>query len=135
MLLIRLRDSYRLTLARHTWCLPPGWYLYVGSAQRSLTVRLRRHFRTQKRRHWHIDYLLRRGTLVTARIYPGMSRPAEAQLAQAWCRVLGANPIPSFGASDSSAPTHLIHFARRRSVEESLLWQCALPWPLQGAPI
>ena len=36
-----------------------GYYLYVGSAFGSggLDARLRRHFRSEKRHHWHIDYL------------------------------------------------------------------------------
>ena len=38
--------------------LEPGWYLYVGSARRHLEARLRRHLRPEKRRRWHIDYLL-----------------------------------------------------------------------------
>ena len=39
--------------------LPPGSYAYVGSAHGpgGLRGRLARHGRTDRRRHWHIDYL------------------------------------------------------------------------------
>jgi len=37
----------------------PGWYLYAGSAYGpgGLSARLARHFRTDKKPHWHIDRL------------------------------------------------------------------------------
>jgi sugar fermentation stimulation protein A len=35
----------------------PGYYVYVGSAMRSLSRRIERHRRLRKKMHWHIDYL------------------------------------------------------------------------------
>jgi len=39
--------------------LDTGWYLYAGSAHGSggIRARLRRHFQTTKKLHWHIDRL------------------------------------------------------------------------------
>lgn len=39
--------------------LAPGWYIYAGSARGpgGIRARLARHFRTDKRHHWHIDQL------------------------------------------------------------------------------
>ncbi|GBE43345.1 hypothetical protein BMS3Bbin10_01421 [bacterium BMS3Bbin10] len=39
--------------------LPEGWYVYAGSARGpgGIRARLARHFRTEKRPHWHIDQL------------------------------------------------------------------------------
>ena len=39
--------------------LPPGWYVYAGSARGpgGIAARLARHFRPEKRIHWHIDQL------------------------------------------------------------------------------
>ena len=35
-----------------------GCYLYVGSAMNSLEKRVQRHLSKDKKKHWHIDYLL-----------------------------------------------------------------------------
>jgi Uri superfamily endonuclease len=35
-----------------------GCYAYVGSALNGLEQRIQRHLRTDKKTHWHIDYLL-----------------------------------------------------------------------------
>ncbi|MEE8332606.1 MAG: DUF123 domain-containing protein, partial [Alphaproteobacteria bacterium] len=48
--------------------LPPGAYLYLGSARGpgGLRARLARHARRGKRLHWHVDRLTaRRGALVS----------------------------------------------------------------------
>jgi Uri superfamily endonuclease len=39
--------------------LSPGWYIYAGSARGAggIRARLARHFREEKRNHWHIDQL------------------------------------------------------------------------------
>ena len=33
-----------------------GYYAYVGSALGGLEGRIKRHFRKEKKAHWHIDY-------------------------------------------------------------------------------
>lgn len=35
-----------------------GFYLYVGSAMNSLSSRIKRHLRKDKKLRWHIDYLI-----------------------------------------------------------------------------
>jgi len=35
-----------------------GLYAYVGSAQNNLEQRVKRHLRKEKRKFWHVDYLL-----------------------------------------------------------------------------
>ncbi len=35
-----------------------GHYLYTGSAQKNLIPRILRHLSKQKKKHWHIDFLL-----------------------------------------------------------------------------
>lgn len=48
--------------------LPPGWYVYAGSAHGpgGIHARLVRHFRIEKCIHWHIDQLT---TAVDARVW------------------------------------------------------------------
>jgi len=38
--------------------LKPGYYIYFGSALERVRARVFRHLCTDKRTHWHIDYLL-----------------------------------------------------------------------------
>jgi Uri superfamily endonuclease len=64
-----------------------------------------------KRVRWHVDYLLDRPEVTLTHILAVRSlRPLEATLAQRLngdpCTVLIA---PGLGASDSAAPTHLLH--------------------------
>ena len=43
-----------------------GYYAYVGSAMNGIDARVGRHMRQDKKKHWHIDYLLERGTVIRA---------------------------------------------------------------------
>lgn len=54
--------------------LSPGWYVYAGSARGpgGIRARLARHFRVDKRIHWHIDQLTSlSGVRIWASIVPG----------------------------------------------------------------
>jgi len=41
----------------YKWSLRPGYYYYTGSALNNLEARVKRHFRREKKRKWHIDFL------------------------------------------------------------------------------
>jgi Uri superfamily endonuclease len=90
--------------------LPPGYYVYVGSALGGLSSRLRRHLGSEKRLHWHIDYLLEQAAVAQIWYALGPDR-----LECKWNAILqnlpGAMPsIPRFGASDCRCSSHLTHF-------------------------
>ena len=85
----------------------PGAYAYVGSARGGLAARIARHARREKRRHWHIDYLLAEAAVAGAAVLRTKTR-AECPLA----RSLAEQPaiagwVPRFGASDCNCPSHL----------------------------
>ena len=87
-----------------------GCYLYVGSAKRYLEARLRRHLRTEKRRRWHIDYLLTGEACEIREIWleEGM---AECQLAASLLVLPGVTiPKPRLGASDCRCPAHFFRY-------------------------
>ncbi len=119
--------------------LPPGLYAYVGSAQRGLASRLRRHVLGPPRTFWHIDHLRRLAQVVGVDVRPGAPRSDEcwlaARLAEAAGAVAGAHARdnaeewaggpaedpptrpnlagsrpPGFGAGDCRCPGHLIGF-------------------------
>lgn len=89
--------------------LPPGWYLYVGSARGpgGLRARLGRHLAGGGRTHWHIDYLRACAGAVDAWYQPGEA-VVECRWAQALARGRGiASAWPGFGATDCGCPGHL----------------------------
>ncbi len=88
--------------------LAAGWYLYTGSARRNLAARIQRHLRRDKRKRWHIDYLL---------LSPGVEVVQVFTSAEEECRwnqaVRGEVAIPGFGASDcrQRCGAHLLRIA------------------------
>lgn len=103
--------------------LKPGLYAYIGSAQRNLPGRLRRHLYGPRRLHWHIDHLRRHARPVGVDVWADAGRPNECYLARAlgeqaevfWAaQPNGHGPVvPGFGASDCSCPAHLVGFGGR----------------------
>ncbi len=85
--------------------LPGGYYVYTGSAKRSLKARVERHQRPEKPKRWHVDYLAAVGRFVTAFTYSPSC--GECALAAA---VGGEIAIPRFGASDCRCHGHLSYF-------------------------
>lgn len=86
-----------------------GIYLYIGRAKRALQARLNRHLRSQKKAHWHIDFLLNKAHIkeiwikenffdecLTARTIKGLL--ASVQPAQ-----------DGFGSSDCRCSGHLLY--------------------------
>ena len=80
--------------------LDPGWYIYAGNARGpgGIAARVRRHFRTSKKIHWHIDRLTVAASEIMALAVPGGS---ECELV---ARLVGsgrfATAIEGFGSSD-----------------------------------
>lgn len=89
--------------------LQPGVYLYTGSARGGggIAARLKRHFRQDKKIHWHIDRLTVRAAALTALAVPHGN---ECTLAQ---KLLGSGRFESaaagFGSSDCrTCDSHLL---------------------------
>lgn len=107
-------------LGRKTFA--PGYYFYTGTAQRNLTARLKRHYSSDKKSHWHIDYLLAEADLEKDFVFelPG---EGECFLARVLRDKGGRTPAAGFGASDCSCESHLIYFSLTagRTVLENLV--------------
>ena len=58
-----------------------GAYAYVGSAMGGLDARIARHLRSEKKLHWHIDYLLERATVTQVMAFETAQR-IECDLSQ-----------------------------------------------------
>ncbi len=83
---------------------PGGYYGYVGSALGGLKSRLNRHLRSDKKPHWHIDYLLQKASINEIIVCESEDR-AECTMAEALSAQFDS--IPSFGSSDCRCHSHL----------------------------
>jgi Uri superfamily endonuclease len=91
-----------------------GYYVYVGSALApgGLRARITHHQQLTIRPHWHIDYLQAQTRLHSVWLRYG-GRRQEHEWARAMQKVGGAAiPLPRFGASDCSCPSHLYFLER-----------------------
>jgi Uri superfamily endonuclease len=104
----RLADTY----------FPAGFYAYVGSAMGGFASRLNRHCKKNKKRHWHIDYLLERAALSDV-ILCETEVKVECAIAQALSRQFSS--IPGFGSSDCKCPSHLFLAANESQLESGIL--------------
>jgi Uri superfamily endonuclease len=143
-LLLKLDKQERITIGKlGTFDFPAGYYLYVGSAlgPGGLRARLARHQhgsesslqsssgQTDKKLHWHIDYLLQRAQLIEVWNIASKER-LECKWGEAARRLSGAQvPVRGFGSSDCRCPTHLIHFSVRPNREQ---FEQALQKPGRG---
>lgn len=84
-----------------------GYYVYIGSAQNGIKARVRRHLREEKKKHWHIDYLLDNAEI--CRIYYVKSDDKKAECRAASFMEAKCDAIDGFGSSDCSCRSHLIH--------------------------
>ena len=83
-----------------------GLYAYVGSAQANLKKRVLRHLGKEKRKFWHIDYLL--GS-VEAKVIEMFHKEADKVGECIVARAIGerGRGVMGFGASDCSCESHL----------------------------
>ncbi len=113
VLVLRLAEKSDIAVGKlGEFRFPPGYYLYVGSAQGSggLAARIARHRRARKRLHWHIDYLLQYARLEDV-WYLESPRRLECVVAEAIGALPDARvPAPGFGSSDCRCTSHLFYF-------------------------
>jgi sugar fermentation stimulation protein A len=86
-----------------------GYYLYVGSAMKSLSKRVERHRRIRKKVYWHIDAFSAAADF-RASLPVRSEDDLECGLASA-VRTISEWSIPGFGCSDCSCPSHLFGFS------------------------
>ena len=96
-----------------------GYWVYVGSAQgtgsTNLENRLRRHFRKEKKIHWHIDHLLNSNAILRDAIWSESEVSRECDIANA---LVESREFEwghrGFGAGDCSGGcvSHLLRFSK-----------------------
>ena len=109
-LIIKLSNKREIKVGRlGTFVFPKGYYVYTGSAQNGLEKRINRHLSSEKKLHWHIDYLLCYAKVIKVVRYVG--RKDECKLNSVTGKSAGATQIvKKFGSSDCNCVTHLYYF-------------------------
>jgi Uri superfamily endonuclease len=95
-----------------------GYYTYTGTAlgkgATSLKHRIARHLRKEKRKFWHIDYLLAKESVsVEALLAAETSEDVECDINNHITKIRGARiQVYGFGASDcrKNCGSHLLYF-------------------------
>jgi len=108
ILIVRLEEDRRIVIGSLGEILfPRGIYAYVGSAMGpgGLRARIMRHLRHEKRKFWHIDFLLGEASIIEVIIIPAPER-LECRIAR-FLIERGVRYVPRFGSSDCRCPSHL----------------------------
>ena len=96
-----------------------GLYAYVGSAQTNLEKRIRRHFRKEKRKFWHVDYLLDNAAAkITTVFFKNADKSEECETA----KIINerGRAISGFGCSDCNCNSHLFRIGDYRFLQETM---------------
>jgi Uri superfamily endonuclease len=83
-----------------------GTYVYVGSAQTSLELRVKRHLKREKKLFWHIDYLLHNSAATVERVFV-MAGGKEVECVVAEKLWKFGKQVAGFGCSDCNCNSHL----------------------------
>ena len=121
-LIIKHSKSQEIKIGRlGTFSFPKGFYVYTGSAQNGFEMRINRHLSSNKKFHWHIDYLLSYAKVVKVLRYAGLKKD-ECKLNHLIAKSSGATPVVNkFGSSDCKCKTHLYYF---KSYPKHLVGSC-----------
>jgi Uri superfamily endonuclease len=110
VLLIRLERSQIIRIGKlGRLRFQRGYYAYVGSALNGVESRILRHLCRNKKTHWHIDYLLKKGKIVEIHCFSSGLRE-ECRIAERFQKRFPS--VTGFGCSDCKCPSHLFYSSR-----------------------
>jgi Uri superfamily endonuclease len=118
-LLVQVPHDIRVTVGKlGTLEFAAGWYAYVGSALGGLEGRVKRHAREEKRKHWHVDYLLTKGQIGDV-IYGEGEERKECEIAKKLAEQFRS--VRGFGSSDCGCHSHLFYSPDPRELRKGII--------------
>lgn len=96
-----------------------GWYLYVGSGMAYLKERVKRHFKKNKKKHWHIDYLIPDLKNLKAFLIHS-SKSLECEISMEISKISNGF-IEKFGSTDCNCKSHLLYFKKEPTKNPSFI--------------
>ncbi|WP_457752851.1 GIY-YIG nuclease family protein [Thermococcus sp.] len=131
-LVIKVERDMIVQTKRKEFSLKAGYYVYVGSAMNSIEKRVERHFKKDKKLHWHIDFLLKESELLRAYLIPSDAK-IEEELSMEVSKF--GKPIEGFGASDLKINSNLYYFKDEPDeILTSILRKLGLKWKSVKSP-
>ncbi len=120
-LIIKLNKDSKITVGKLSKLeFKKGYYVYVGSALKSIDARIKRHLKKEKKLFWHIDYLLNSpNATVNEVILERSLKKWECDIASKISK--HGVPINKFGSSDCKCDAHLFYFYDHKSAKETVL--------------
>jgi Uri superfamily endonuclease len=119
ILLIKLPEEQTVTIGRlQAIHFPRGYYAYVGSAMSGFKTRISRHLKSNKKLHWHIDYLLEKAS-ISGIILGETAARTECTIAQALSQQFDS--VPGFGCSDCRCHSHLFLSANESQMKSTIM--------------
>ena len=113
VLLIELKKKEKIEIGKlGSLILEKGFYAYVGSAKKNLIQRIRRHYSTEKKVYWHVDYLLKFSVIVESYV----SSMDECRIARELSTKFSS--ISGFGSSDCRCSSHLFYSDRIKNFRD-----------------
>ena len=115
-LLIELKKNQKIRIGNlGKFKFPKGFYIYTGSAMNNLEKRIDRHLRKNKKKFWHVDYLLSNKNAQVISILKIKTRQRiECKLNETILRNLnGKILVKKFGSSDCNCKSHLIYLGNK----------------------
>ena len=115
-LLIELKKTQKIRIGNlGKFEFPKGFYIYTGSAMNSLEKRIDRHLRKNKKKFWHIDYLLsNKNAQVISILKIKTKERIECKLnKEIFKNLKGKILIKKFGSSDCNCKSHLIYLGNK----------------------
>ena len=115
-LLIELKKNQKIKIGNlGKFEFPKGFYIYTGSAMNSLEKRIDRHLRKNKKKFWHIDYLLsNKNAQVISILKIKTKKRIECELnKEIFKNLKGKILIKKFGSSDCNCKSHLIYLGNK----------------------
>ncbi len=114
ILLIELENDSKIQIGKLGDILfKKGFYVYIGSALNGLEQRINRHLRTDKKLHWHIDYLLK-SAKVDSVYYKENDQREECKIAKSFSKL---KPVSGFGCSDCNCKSHLFYGSKNETIK------------------
>ena len=110
VLFIRLDKNREIKIGKlGRLCFHRGYYAYVGSALNGIGPRILRHLSKDKKTHWHIDYLLKKGKIIEIHCFSSYKKE-ECRIAEKFQRRFPS--VAGFGCSDCKCSSHLFYSSR-----------------------
>ncbi len=126
LLILHLPEDSVIRTKGREFHLEKGFYVYVGSAMGGIGARIGRHMRREKKKHWHIDFLLERARIIEIVVIPSSVR-LEEEISLAVSEY--GRGVKGFGASDTGTSSNLYHFREDPSdTVRALLREMGLRW-------